>query len=273
LSDAFAQKSEMPLGTRIALLRSFNALAFDWIKMVENLTGRQIRIRSASEATRPLRYEQRNTKGILLRAVAAGLVLISFLVRGNAIASGTGEQVCEVSADYSLGAENYPEAVRRHLEVLRRHPGNAVAHYHLGYAYGMVSDRIGELKEYQQAEALGLRSWDLFLNTGLSQLEIGNVAAATNSLQRSVFLGPEHAESHFNLALVYERQGMLADAERETVASLLLNRAQPDARNLLGIIYAQQGQIARASSVWRELIREMPDFSPARANLNTLNGQ
>jgi Flp pilus assembly protein TadD len=232
----------------------------------------QIRIQPGPEVGW-LPHHQQTTKGNLLRGVAAGIVLFSLLICGKAIANGTEERVCDVSADYSLGNEDYPKAIRLHLEVLRRHPENALAHYHLGYAYGMVGDRTGELREYRQAEGLGLRSWDLFLNMGLARLQTGDLAAATTSLQQSVFLGPGHPESHFNLALVYEQRGMLADAERETVASLRLNGAQPDARNLLGVIYAQQGQFARASCLWRELLLEIPDFAPARSNLETLNGQ
>lgn len=57
---------------------------------------------------------------------------------------------------------------------------------------------------------------------------------------------PENALAHYHLdfvltlAVVDERRGMPAIAERETLVSLRLNRTQPDARNLLGVIYAQE---------------------------------
>jgi Flp pilus assembly protein TadD len=60
---------------------------------------------------------------------------------------------------------------------------------------------------------------------------------------------------------------MLADAEREMMASLQLNPGQPDARNSLGVIYAEEGKTVRASLVWRELVREVPDCQSARTNL------
>jgi Flp pilus assembly protein TadD len=104
----------------------------------------------------------------------------------------------------------------------------------------------------------------------LSQLENGDLDEATDSLQRAVLLGEGHSESHFNLALAYERRGMLADAERETLDSLRLKPGQPDARNSLGAIYAEEGNTARASMVWRELVREVPDYQPARTNLALL---
>ena len=209
-------------------------------------------------------------RSIALVTIAATILLLSLWSPPHAIAGGAEQQVCDVGADYFLGAEDYSEAIRRHVEVVRKFPENALAHYHLGFALGMVGDKIAEVREYQRAEALGLKTWDLFLNLGLAQLENDDLDAATNSLQRSVLLGESHPESHFNLALVDERSGNLADAEHQTLASVRLNPSQPDARNLLGVIYAQEGNTDRAYLVWRELVREVPDYEPARTNLAIL---
>jgi Flp pilus assembly protein TadD len=206
-------------------------------------------------------------------AFAAVVLLLSLGIARIACAGGADQQVCDVGADYALGVEDYPKAIRLHAEVARKHPDNALAHYHLGFAEGMVGNRTAELSEYQRAAALGLRNWDLFLNLGLAQLENGDLDEATDSLQRAVLLGEDHSESHFNLALVYERRGMLADAERETLDSLRFNPGQPDALNSLGVIYAEQGNTVRAVLVWRELVREGPDYQPARTNLALLGSQ
>jgi protein O-mannosyl-transferase len=203
-------------------------------------------------------------------AFAAAVLLLSLGIARIACAGGGDQQVCDVGADYALGVEDYPKAIRLHAEVVRKHPDNALAHYHLGFAEGMVGNRTAELSEYQRAAALGLRNWDLFLNLGLAQLENGDLDEATDSLQLAVLLGEDHSESHFNLALVYERRGMLADAERETLDSLRFNPGQPDALNSLGVIYAEQGNTVRAVLVWRELVREVPDYQPARTNLALL---
>jgi tetratricopeptide (TPR) repeat protein len=200
----------------------------------------------------------------------AAILLLSLGIARIASADGAEQQVCDVRADYALGVEDYSEAIRLHAELIRKHPDNALAHYHLGFAQGMMGNKKAEVIEYQKAAALGLRNWDLFLDLGLAQLEIGELDAATDSLRQAVLLGENHAESHFNLALAYERRGLLADAERETLVSLRLNPRQPDARNLLGVIDAQQGQTVRASLVWRELVRDLPDYQPARTNLALL---
>jgi Flp pilus assembly protein TadD len=205
--------------------------------------------------------------------LVAAILLLLLLIVDNEIAGGTEEQVCDVGADYSLGVEDYADALRLHLQVVHKFPENALAHYHLGFAQGMMGNKTAEIGEYQRAKALGLKDWDLFLNLGLAQLENGDLDAATDSLQRAVLFGEVHPESHFNLALVYERRGMLADAEHETLVSLRLNPGQPDARNLLAVIYVQEGKTIRASRVWRELVRDVPDYQPARTNLALLGSQ
>lgn len=207
---------------------------------------------------------------LALLVFAAIVVLLSLPMGGNSFAGVNDKQACDVGADYSLGVEDYTEAIHRHAQVLKDHPDDAVAHYHLGFAFGMVGKRVAEIREYQRAEALGLTSWDLFLNLGLAQLENGDLDTATDSLRRAVLFGENHPESHFNLALVDERRGMLENAEHEVRASLLLNPEQPDARNLLGVIYARERKISDASRVWQELISEMPDYEPARVNLAIL---
>jgi Flp pilus assembly protein TadD len=217
--------------------------------------------------------EERNVRSIALVIVAVISFLFSLWIPNDAISGGAEQQVCDVGADYFLGVEDYSEAIRLHVEVVHKHPDSALAHYHMGFAMGMVGDGMAEVREYQRAEALGLTSWDLFLNLGLAQLENGDLDAATDSLRHAVLLGGDHSESHFNLALVDVRRGMLVDAEHETLASLLLNPGQPDARNLLGVIYAREGKTASASLAWSELVRDLPDYEPSRANLTILGSQ
>lgn len=208
-----------------------------------------------------------------LVTMAAAILLLSLWVPTDARADGAEQPICDVGADYSLGAEDYSEAIRRHVEVVRKFPENALAHCHLGFASGMVGDRKAEVTEYRRAEALGLKSWDLFLNLGLAQLENGDLYAATDSLRQAVLLGKNHSESHLNLAFVDERRGMLGDAELEKLVSLLFSPAQPDSRYLLGAIYAREGHTDRAYLVWRELVRDVPDYEPTYTNLDVLGSR
>jgi tetratricopeptide (TPR) repeat protein len=207
-------------------------------------------------------------------AVAVLAALTAFLAAaGSAVADARLEMVviCDAAADYPMLTENYPEAVRLHLRVLAEDPDNALGHYHLGFAYGMLGDHTQELVQYRKAADLGLRRWDLFVNLGLANFEAGDLAAAADALTEAMVIQPNRPEPHFNLGLVYERRRMLPQAEREFRAALQLNPNQPDASNMLGVIYAEQQDIPSARRIWTELVSKYPNYGPARENLSILD--
>ncbi len=149
------------------------------------------------------------TIGILV-ATTALLILIAKI--GTAKAVAYGEQTCNIDADSALGLENYPAAIALHRSFLQSHPDNALAHYHLGFAYGMMGRGSNEIREYRKAVTLGLREWDLFLDLGLAYLEKGDYPNAIATLQTSTLLGSQHPEAYFNLAIAYEKADRLSDA-------------------------------------------------------------
>jgi Flp pilus assembly protein TadD len=182
------------------------------------------------------------------------------------------DQICDATADYFLGVEDYPKAVEIHRALISARPSNALAHYHLGFAYGMLGKSREELFEYRRAVDLGLKQWDLFLNLGILYLEEDQIQAATRALTSAVLLGPNHSEAHYNLGLVFERQRIFGKARRELAQSLQLDPNQPDARNTMAIIDLQEGKNADARKLWSELTRTQPNFAPACANLAILDG-
>jgi len=212
----------------------------------------------------------RLSSGIALLVLAIVLVLEPATSAQAAADVGSQDQICDPLADYFLGMEDYKEAIRLHLKIIQEHPDNALAHYHLGFAYGMLGQHRDELTQYRDAIELGLSDWALFLNLGMLYLENERPEAATDILQLATLLGPDRPETHFNLGLAYERRGRLAEAEQQFLLSLKLDPNQAEARNMLGVIYAEQGNYARASEEWSELTRTQPSYEPARANLAAL---
>src|SRR5262249_2812381 len=104
--------------------------------------------------------------------IVLSLMALTSLTSSHPVyAAGIDDEICNVDADFPLGAEDYAEAIRLHREVVRTNPQNALAHYHLGYAEGMIGHRDQELEEYRRAKALGLETWDLYLNQGLALLD------------------------------------------------------------------------------------------------------
>ena len=180
------------------------------------------------------------------------------------------EQICDPLADYALGMEDYPKAVKLHQEVIRKHPERALAYYHLGFAYGVLGDHDRELRDYQKAVELGLSDWALFLNLGRLYLENNHLDQASDAFRLAALLAPYRPETHYNLGLVYERLGRFHKAEQEILLSLRLQPDQTDARNTLGVIYAEERNFARAHEEWADLKRSNPDYTPAIANLAIL---
>lgn len=204
-----------------------------------------------------------------LSATIAAIVFVASIGRGVTVSAAASDpnEVCDPTADYLLGIEDYPRSIQAHLRLIAAHRDDALTHYHLGFAYGMVGRHRDELAEYLEAVGLGLKQWDLFLNLGRLYLEHGEFHAANAAFTTAVILGPEHAEAHFNLALADERRGALGLAYNEIQTSLRLDAHQPDARNMLGVVCAEQGKITEARRIWADLAASEPDFAPARTNL------
>jgi tetratricopeptide (TPR) repeat protein len=207
---------------------------------------------------------------VLAIVLSVGLLWQGSLSAAVGASSSQADEVCDPLADYFLGMEDYPEAIRRHQLVIKEHPDNALAHYHLGFAYGLMGQHQQELAEYQDAIDLGLDDWQLFLNLGLLYLEAGNQNAAMQVLRLATLLGPDRPETHFNLGLAYQRLGKLDQAEQEILLSVQIDPSQVDARNTLGTIYAEEGKYSRAQDEWNELVQADPNYAPARQNLEIL---
>jgi tetratricopeptide (TPR) repeat protein len=204
------------------------------------------------------------------KVFTASVLLILLLVPIARDAMAADQEVCDTAADFALGQEDYSAAVRLHQKHVRSHPDDALAHYHLGFADGMMGRRADEISEYGIAAHLGLQKWDLFLNLGLAYLDQNDLVEATTALETAAALGPEHAETHFNLALVYERRYLLGEALREITTSRRLAPEDRDAANTNAIICAEMHKPSCAYDIWTRLIRIAPDYAPARTNLSIL---
>jgi Flp pilus assembly protein TadD len=198
-------------------------------------------------------------------AVVAGAVLAFSLPAFSQESAAADKQVCDGPADLALGLEDYPAAIRLHLHLLRSHPGDALAHYHLGFAYGMVGRGAEEIAEYRKSVSLGLHSWDLFLNLGMAFDERRDLPSAASAFAHAVLLAPQRAEPHFNLALVLEAENRLGEALKEIAIARQLEPEDPDIENTRAILCAETGDIVCARDGWTHLVQM--GYAPAQANL------
>jgi Flp pilus assembly protein TadD len=206
--------------------------------------------------------------------IAAPIVVIALMIFSSSVVSSKGtavdDQLCDVVADSALGREDYSMAIVLHRKLLRSDPDNALAHYHLGFAYGMLGRPPEELSEYQTSARLGLKSWDLFLNLGLAYLRQHQLSPATEALESAVSLGPENAEAHFNLAMVYEDENRMGEALREITTAQRLAPNDLDTANMNAVISVEMGNTTLAHDIWTRMVQRAPAYAPARANLAIL---
>jgi tetratricopeptide (TPR) repeat protein len=203
--------------------------------------------------------------------LTAALLVLCSASASQTMATTIDEQLCDAAADIALATGDYPMAIELHSRYLRSKRNNALAHYHLRFAYGMEGHIAEEIDEYHKAMILGLNKWDLFLNLGLAYWDRHEFENATAALETAVSLGPQYAETHFNLAVVYERENRLDQALHEIIASLVLAPEDPDALNTDAIICAKMGKLEFARNIWTQLVQTAPDYAPARTNLAVLN--
>jgi Flp pilus assembly protein TadD len=208
--------------------------------------------------------------GVRLLFAAIALALLLPCV-ASSWAAASKEDICDADADFALGLEDYPAAIALHRKVLRAHKDNALAHYHLGFAYGMTGRTTEEIGEYLAAARLGLDKWDLFLNLGLAYLRQNDGPRAITTLQTAVLLGPDHPEAHFNLAIAYDKGNRLREALQQITASLHLEPEDLDEGNTKAIICVELGNLVCARDEWAHLVQVAPNYAPARVNLATLN--
>jgi tetratricopeptide (TPR) repeat protein len=106
--------------------------------------------------------------------------------------------------------------------------------------------------------------------SAVDRMELGEDAAAARLFERFVVDHPEYPGAYVNLAIIYERQGRLEDAE------FLLNQAieaapfSVYALNRLGLLKRRQGDFEAAEQAWLQATRSNPRYPYAWYNLGVL---
>ena len=112
-------------------------------------------------------------------------IVVALTLAGGTVASAGAlakDQICDVTADSYLGLEDYNQAIKLHQRISAAHPQDALAHYHLGFAYGMVGQHDKELAEYRRAVELRLNHWDLYVNLGRVYLRMRKLSGGDRRL-------------------------------------------------------------------------------------------
>ncbi|MCW8899844.1 MAG: tetratricopeptide repeat protein [Gammaproteobacteria bacterium] len=80
----------------------------------------------------------------------------------------------------------------------------------------------------------------------------------------------KHSAPYINLAIAYSETGKIKDAETILLKALTINPLHPVTNNELGLVYRKTGQFAKAKTTYEQVIKNYPQFLPARKNLGIL---
>jgi protein O-GlcNAc transferase len=196
---------------------------------------------------------------------------------------------CGQKGDYSLRALGMPmiaqalntaqrfqqegqfqQAEFLYRQVLHVDPGNAEAHFNLGF----VLKKQGKLNEaaasYEQAIRLKPQNAEAHNNLGNIFLECNNLDQAALHFQQALRFDPRNAQAHNNLGIVFKKLGRLNDAAASYQQALLLKPDFDRAHSNLGNILQEQGKLEQASACYRKALACNPRLGAVHLNLGAL---
>lgn len=209
----------------------------------------------------------------LMKRIALAVLFLSLFI-GCAKAQRLPSQadpVCEEEADEAIQSGDYESGIRLHLELLKRAPENALAMYHLGYAYGMAGDHGKEAESYEKAIALGYgEDADLYYNLGMAYGELDSTSKAIAAFRKALQIDPENADIRVGLGLAYRSDTDFSAAEEEFRRAIELMPEHIEARLNLAVLYADTGHLTKAREQLKKILQIEPDHPEAREFLNNL---
>ena len=181
------------------------------------------------------------------------------------------ETICDRQADVYLEKGHWDKAIESHEQIVRENPNFALAHYHLGYAYGFKEKHDREIEEYEKAIQLGLKKFDLFYNLGMAYAEyLMDYDKALEVFKQAERMDPKNDEIHYALGLAYWFKETESEAAAEFLKTINLNPRHIEAHALLGEIYFRRGQYDFAKAEWERILELDPNNEMARKRLEEI---
>jgi Flp pilus assembly protein TadD len=138
------------------------------------------------------------------------------------------------------------ENLWRLMSQLRPHPGNAEAHYQLGYWYQERSRHQEAIKEFKKAIYIKPNYTEAYNGLGVSYDWQGDYAAASDAYRMALKLNPNLGHIYNNLGYACILQGKNAEAVETLKQAIALGCDNKQTHNNLGLAYGLSGQIELA---------------------------
>jgi serine/threonine protein kinase/Flp pilus assembly protein TadD len=170
--------------------------------------------------------------------------------------------------------DNVDRAIILLRKAIDLDPHFAIAYADLGSAYVLKFRDTKEIKWLTQATQMSSQA--LALNDGLAAAHLaqamtlqdsGDLDGAIAQFRRALALDPTDDEILRQLALAYDADGKMLEAERLIKDTIRRNPASWVSYNLLGYFYFNHAQYDQAEPLFRTATELAPDYHPALSNL------
>lgn len=147
-------------------------------------------------------------------------------------------------AKQTLDAGKYDQAETYLRQIVIQQPESAEAYFNLGLSLHLQMDLEEAIQTYKQAIQLDPTYDQPYTNMGLALIESNQLDTA-RAVFNQVLALPERVESpasihtlaHYNLAIIWKRQGKLAAALKEVEAALAITPNFSQAQQLHRMLY------------------------------------
>lgn len=177
---------------------------------------------------------------------------------------------CAKEADEAMMRNDYEGGILLHQRLLDKEPENALALYHLGYAYGRVGENLKEVSYYEKAIGLGFKIDRIFFNLGMAYGELHQTEKSIGAFKEALAINPDRADNHFGLGLAYQMKVADRLAEEEFMKAITIDPDHVDARLSLGLLYADRGEMKKAAEQVRKVLEIDPSNARAREILEII---
>jgi tetratricopeptide (TPR) repeat protein len=161
-------------------------------------------------------------------------------------------------ASFTRGADEF--AIKDYQEALAREPNNPVFYEQIGKIYILRSDAYRTLLSSSDAKTKADAQTNL-------QSELDKAAVALN---QSIQVKPDYAPAHYDLGILYEREGRLKDAITKLEQVLRVNNQDVGVGFQLAILYYRNGDKDKAADLFGQIVNLEPDYANARWYLSVL---
>ena len=151
-----------------------------------------------------------------------------------------------------------------------RRPTQAEFYFRLARAYSRIGDLQADIRWCREALRRDAAFVPALKELADAAMKTGDLAEASQALEKAVSLHPDDATAFADLGNVYLQQGRVDDAERALGRALEADPTLPPANNTMGLAMLKKGRADAAETYFREAIRMQPDLAEAHNNLGNL---